>query len=96
MVNHSFSWLPWFLSVSHLAEVAAYPSRSVTEVDVHSPAVVVLKGGSYSNISESISIHVCKTGYGGAKSAHGWRHYSQFTLQLKLREMRTLVHGFGS
>lgn len=69
------------LFLSHLAESAAYPSVFVTKEDVYSPSVIILKGSSNSNVSESISIQICKTGYGGAKSPHGWCTYILFSIQ---------------
>lgn len=72
------------MSVSHLAESAAYPSMSVSKVDIHSTSVIILKRSSDSNVSESISIQVCEAGYGGAKSTHGWSHHGEFTFQLQL------------
>lgn len=72
------------LSVSHLAESAAYSSLLVAMVDIHSTSVIILKRSSDSNVSEFISIQVCEAGYGGAKSTHGWSHHNQFTFQLQL------------
>jgi len=77
---------------AYLAESAAYPCVSVTEEDVHSPPVIILKGGSNSNVLESISVQICKAGYGGAKSAHGWCCHIQSSFQLCLWEMTTQVN----
>lgn len=72
------------LILSDLTESAAYPFLSITKIDVHNSPVVILKGGSNSNVSETITVQICKTAYACAKSPHGCCSHTQFTFKLHL------------
>lgn len=69
---------------SYLTESSAYPPLCIAQKDVHGPPVVILKGGSNSNVPESVTIQICNTSDAGAKPAHGCHAYVHFAFKLNL------------